>query len=231
MTMESYTEEVIAPIEPFSISATNLCGEVLLPWEMVKLSDKSIEKVEKVEKEKSYAKHFRVFVKGKVHAQGLVAQRYMAAKEFGKIDSRPFVVEITRNEIERVIIAINKIPFESQLAEARKNYNVKLISLLTSLEAFANRKERIDDVVFSAAAMGAAMNYYRYAKAVKSIEVDYSWIKEYLTFKNVNSDKIIRLFKSNKIGIKLQEGMVYMHDTEIYKAPVKYNESTNEFTL
>ena len=161
------------------------------------------------------------FNKGSLNIKGIIHQ---AAK--GIKDDRPFVVALIDEELERVKTAIKNNPKDTFNYEG---YDIRVHCLRNLI---LNTKTAIEsDETFKISPI-IAIRFYEYEKLSKN-PLDCSWIKSYLTQENLQKPSV-SLFKSNKMIIKLENGLVSMtnlKDKRTYGTPVLYDKTKNEFYL
>ena len=161
------------------------------------------------------------FNKGNLNIKGIIHQ---AAK--GIKDDRPFVVALIDEELERVKTAIKNNPRDTFNYEG---YDIRVHCLRNLI---LETKTAIEsDETFKVSPI-IAIRFYEYEKLSKN-PLDCSWIKSYLTQENLQKPSV-PLFKSNKMTIKLENGLVSMtnlKDKRTYGTPVLYDKTKNEFYL
>ena len=161
------------------------------------------------------------FNKGNLNIKGIIHQ---AAK--GIKDDRPFVVALIDEELERVKTAIKNNPRDTFNYEG---YDIRIHCLRNLI---LNTKTAIEsDETFKVSPI-IAIRFYEFEKLIKK-PLDCSWIKSYLTQENMQKPSV-SLFKSNKMQIKLENGIVSLVDfktSRTYNTPVLYDKTKNEFYL
>ena len=161
------------------------------------------------------------FNKGSLNIKGIIHQ---AAK--GIKDDRPFVVALINEELERVKTAIKNTPRDTFNYEG---YDIRVHCLRNLI---LNTKTTIEsDETFKVSPI-IAIRFYEFGKLIKN-SLDCSWIKSYLTQENMQKPSV-SLFKSNKMSIKLENGIVSLVDFKTnrpYNTPVLYDKTKNEFYL
>ena len=161
------------------------------------------------------------FNKGSLNIKGIIHQ---AAK--GIKDDRPFVVALIDEELERVKTVIKNSPRDSFNYEG---YDIRVhclrnLILETKIAIESDETFKISPII--------AIRFYEFEKLIKK-PLDCSWIKSYLTQENVQKPSV-SLFKSNKMSIKLENGIVSLVDfktNRTYNTPVLYDKTKNEFYL
>ena len=161
------------------------------------------------------------FNKESLNIKGIIHQ---AAK--GIKDDRPFVVALIDEELERVKTAIKNNPKDTFNYEG---YDIRVHCLRNLI---LNTKTAIEsDETFKISPL-LAIRFYEFEKLIKK-PLDCSWIKSYLTQENMQKPSV-SLFKSNKMQIKLENGIVSLVDFKTdrsYNTPVLYDKTKNEFYL
>ena len=159
---------------------------------------KSLNEILNPTKEETMANRVKVFEKGEPQVQQIISQMFI----FGLTDDRPFVNRLVGAELDRIKQDLNQ-GILVKLAE--DCYNIKLLSAYDSLSKLVENNEEVD--------LSDAIEYYVYVKEMKretnpKTKVDYSWIKDYLTQKNINSEDEVVLFESNKLKIFIEDGYI-----------------------
>ena len=161
------------------------------------------------------------FNKGNLNIKGIIHQ---AAK--GIKDDRPFVVALINEELERVKTEIKNNPRDTFNYEG---YDIRVHCLRNLI---LNTKTAIEsDETFKVSPI-IAIRFYEFEKLIKK-PLDCSWIKSYLTQENLQKPSV-SLFKSNKMSIKLENGIISLVDfktNRTYNTPVLYDKTKNEFYL
>ena len=161
------------------------------------------------------------FNKGNLNIKGIIHQ---AAK--GIKDDRPFVIALIDEELERIKTVIKNIPKDTFNYEG---YDIRVhclrnLILETKTAIESDETFKISPII--------AIRFYEFEKLSKK-PLDCSWIKSYLTQENMQKPSV-SLFKSNKMTIKLEKGLVSMtnlKDKRTYGTPVLYDKTKNEFYL
>ena len=166
----------------------------------------------------------KIFHKSKVDIKQIIVQMYLRDLE----SNIPFVNELVRIELAEIKkeIVENFTPIHDL-----NTCNIKFLVTVDYLEDIKNNNSEVD--------LECAYMFYVYkkelAKELRLInKTDYSWIKEYITRKNVMSRKRVNLFKSNKIEIFIEDGLINLVDIKTnlrYAIDIKYCEQTNTFHL
>ena len=180
----------------------------------------TIDTMQKILKEPKMAM-IAPFNKGSLNIKGIIHQ---AAK--GIKDDRPFVVALINEELERVKTAIKNNPRDTFNYEG---YDIRVhclrnLILETKTAIESDETFKISPII--------AIRFYEFEKLIKK-PLDCSWIKSYLTQENMQKPSV-SLFKSNKMAIKLENGIVSLVDfktSRTYNTPVLYNKTKNEFYL
>ena len=161
------------------------------------------------------------FNKGSLNIKGIIHQ---AAK--GIKDDRPFVVALINEELERIKTIIKYNPKDTFNYEG---YDIRVHCLRNLI---LNTKTTIkSDETFKVSPI-IAIRFYEFGKLIKN-SLDCSWIKSYLTQENMQKPSV-SLFKSNKMSIKLENGIISLVDfktNRTYNTPVLYDKTKNEFYL
>ena len=161
------------------------------------------------------------FNKGNLNIKGIIHQ---AAK--GIKDDRPFVVALIDEELERVKTLIKNNPRDAFNYEG---YDIRVHHLKNLILESKTTIETVEDFKITPL---LAIRFYEFEKLIKK-PLDCSWIKSYLTQENMQKPSV-SLFKSNKMAIKLENGIVSLVDFKTnrsYNAPVLYDKTKNEFYL
>ena len=161
------------------------------------------------------------FNKGSLNIKGIIHQ---AAK--GIKDDRPFVVALIDEELERVKTLIKNHPRDSFNYEG---YDIRVHHLKNLILESKTTIETVEDFKITPL---LAIRFYEFEKLIKN-PLDCSWIKSYLTQENMQKPSV-SLFKSNKMQIKLENGIVSLVDfktNRTYNTPVLYDKTKNEFYL
>ena len=161
------------------------------------------------------------FNKGNLNIKGIIHQ---AAK--GIKDDRPFVVALIDEELERVKTLIKNNPRDAFNYEG---YDIRVHHLKNLILESKTTIETVEDFKITPL---LAIRFYEFEKLIKK-PLDCSWIKSYLTQENMQKPSV-SLFKSNKMTIKLENGLVSMinlKDKRTYGTPVLYDKTKNEFYL
>ena len=161
------------------------------------------------------------FNKGSLNIKGIIHQ---AAK--GIKDDRPFVVALIDEELERVKTAIKNNPRDTFNYEG---YDIRINHLKNLILESKTTIETVEDFKITPL---LAIRFYEFEKLIKK-PLDCSWIKSYLTQENMQKQSV-SLFKSNKMSIKLENGIISLVDfktSRTYNAPVLYDKTKNEFYL
>ena len=166
----------------------------------------------------------KVFDKGQVDVKQVIVQMYLKDLK----SNVPFVNELVRKELARIK---NKIATDFTPIHNLDTYNLKFLSSVDYLEDIKNCDSVVD--------LECAYVFYVYEKEIaKELSLlgntDYSWIKEFLTQKNVISSKRVDLFKSKKFKIFIEDGSIHFVDIKpniIYSIDIKYNEEKKTFHL
>lgn len=161
------------------------------------------------------------FNKGSLNIKGIIHQ---AAK--GIKDDRPFVVALIDEELERVKTLIKNHPRDSFNYEG---YDIRVHHLKNLILESKTTIEAVADFKITPL---LAIRFYELEKLIKK-PLDCSWIKSYLTQENMQKPSV-SLFKSNKMSIKLENGIVSLVDfktNRAYNTPVLYDKTKNEFYL
>lgn len=159
---------------------------------------KSLNEILNPTKEKTMANRVKVFEKSEPQVQQIISQMFI----FGLKDDRPFVNRLVGAELDRIKQDLNQ---GMLVKPAEDCYNIKLLSAYDSLSKLVENNEEVD--------LSDAIEYYVYVKEMKretnpKTKVDYSWIKDYLTQKNINSEDEVVLFESNKLKIFIEDGYI-----------------------
>ncbi len=161
------------------------------------------------------------FNKGSLNIKGIIHQ---AAK--GIKDDRPFVVALIDEELERVKTIIKNNPRDTFNYEG---YDIRVHHLKNLILESKTTIEAVEDFKITPL---LAIRFYEFEKLIKK-PLDCSWIKSYLTQENMQKPSV-SLFKSNKMQIKLENGivsLVYFKTDRAYNTPVLYDKTKNEFYL
>ena len=161
------------------------------------------------------------FNKGSLNIKGIIHQ---AAK--GIKDDRPFVVALIDEELERVKTLIKNHPRDSFNYEG---YDIRVHHLKNLILESKTTIEAVADFKITPL---LAIRFYEFGKLIKN-SLDCSWIKSYLTQENMQKPSV-SLFKSNKMSIKLENGIISLVDfktNRTYNTPVLYDKTKNEFYL
>ena len=161
------------------------------------------------------------FNKGTLNIKGIIHQ---AAK--GIKDDRPFVVALIDEELERVKTLIKNHPRDSFNYEG---YDIRVHHLKNLILESKTTIETVEDFKITPL---LAIRFYEFGKLIKN-SLDCSWIKSYLTQENMQKQSV-SLFKSNKMSITLENGIVSLIDFKTdraYNTPVLYDKTKNEFYL
>lgn len=161
------------------------------------------------------------FNKGSLNIKGIIHQ---AAK--GIKDDRPFVVALIDEELERVKTLIKNTPRDAFNYEG---YDIRVLHLKNLILESKTTIEAVEDFKITPL---LAIRFYELGKLIKN-PLDGSWIKSYLTQENMQKPSV-SLFKSNKMQIKLENGIVSLVNFKThraYNAPVLYDKTKNEFYL
>lgn len=161
------------------------------------------------------------FNKGSLNIKGIIHQ---AAK--GIKDDRPFVVALIDEELERVKTVIKNTPRDTFNYEG---YDIRVHYLKNLILESKTTIEAVEDFKITPL---SAIRFYEFEKLIKK-PLDCSWIKSYLTQENMQKPSV-SLFKSNKMAIKLENGIVSLVDfktNRTYNTPVLYDKTKNEFYL
>ena len=161
------------------------------------------------------------FNKGSLNIKGIIHQ---AAK--GIKDDRPFVVALINEELERVKTEIKNNPRDTFNYEG---YDIRVHHLKNLILESKTAIETVEDFKITPL---LAIRFYEFEKLIKK-PLDCSWIKSYLTQENMQKPSV-SLFKSNKMSIKLENGIVSLVDfktSRTYNTPVLYDKTKNEFYL
>ena len=180
----------------------------------------TIDTMQKILKEPKMAM-IAPFNKGSLNIKGIIHQ---AAK--GIKDDRPFVVALIDEELERVKTAIKNNPRDTFNYEG---YDIRINHLKNLILESKTTIETVEDFKITPL---SAIRFYEFEKLIKK-PLDCSWIKSYLTQENLQKPSV-SLFKSNKMTIKLENGLVSMtnlKDKRTYGTPVLYDKTKNEFYL
>ena len=180
----------------------------------------TIDTMQKILKEPKMAM-IAPFNKGNLNIKGIIHQ---AAK--GIKDDRPFVVALIDEELERVKTVIKNNPKDTFNYEG---YDIRVHHLKNLILESKTTIEAVEDFKITPL---LAIRFYEFEKLIKK-PLDCSWIKSYLTQENMQKPSV-SLFKSNKMAIKLENGIVSLVDFKTnrsYNAPVLYDKTKNEFYL
>ena len=180
----------------------------------------TIDTMQKILKEPKMAM-IAPFNKGSLNIKGIIHQ---AAK--GIKDDRPFVVALINEELERVKTLIKNHPRDSFNYEG---YDIRVHHLKNLILESKTTIETVEDFKITPL---LAIRFYEFEKLIKN-PLDCSWIKSYLTQENMQKPSV-SLFKSNKMQIKLENGIVSLVDfktNRAYNTPVLYDKTKNEFYL
>ncbi len=180
----------------------------------------TIDTMQKILKEPKMAM-IAPFNKGSLNIKGIIHQ---AAK--GIKDDRPFVVALIDEELERVKTLIKNNPRDTFNYEG---YDIRINHLKNLILESKTTIETVEDFKITPL---SAIRFYEFEKLIKK-PLDCSWIKSYLTQENMQKP-LVSLFKSNKMSIKLENGLVSMtnlKDKRTYGTPVLYDKTKNEFYL
>lgn len=161
------------------------------------------------------------FNKGSLNIKGIIHQ---AAK--GIKDDRPFVVALINEELERVKTLIKNTPRD---IFNYKGYDIRVNHLKNLILESKTTIEPVGDFKITPL---LAIRFYEFEKLIKK-PLECSWIKSYLTQENMQKPSV-SLFKSNKMQIKLENGIVSLVDFKAdraYNTPVLYDKTKNEFYL
>ena len=180
----------------------------------------TIDTMQKILKEPKMAM-IAPFNKGSLNIKGVIHQ---AAK--GIKDDRPFVVALIDEELERVKTAIKNNPRDAFNYEG---YDIRVHHLKNLILESETTIEAVEDFKITPL---LAIRFYEFEKLIKK-PLDCSWIKSYLTQENMQKPSV-SLFKSNKMSIKLENGIISLVDfktNRTYNTPVLYDKTKNEFYL
>ena len=180
----------------------------------------TIDTMQKILKEPKMAM-IAPFNKGSLNIKGIIHQ---AAK--GIKDDRPFVVALINEELERVKTLIKNNPRDTFNYEG---YDIRINHLKNLILESKTTIETVEDFKITPL---LAIRFYEFEKLIKN-SLDCSWIKSYLTQENMQKPSV-SLFKSNKMTIKLENGIVSLVDfktNRTYNTPVLYDKTKNEFYL
>ena len=180
----------------------------------------TIDTMQKILKEPKMAM-IAPFNKGSLNIKGIIHQ---AAK--GIKDDRPFVVALIDEELERVKTVIKNNPRDTFNYEG---YDIRVHHLKNLILESKTTIEAVEDFKITPL---LAIRFYEFEKLIKK-PLDCSWIKSYLTQENMQKQSV-SLFKSNKMSIKLENGIVSLVDFKTdraYNTPVLYDKTKNEFYL
>ncbi len=185
---------------------------------------KSLNEILNTTKEETMANRVKVFEKGEPQVQQIISQMFI----FGLTDDRPFVNKLVNAELDRIKQDLNQ---GILVKPAEDCYNIKLLSAYYSLSKLVESNEEVD--------LSDALEYYVYLKEMKretnpKTKVDYSWIKDYLTQKNINSGNEVVLFESNKLKILIEDGYIRILTKKTgmeMSVDIKYSTATNTFHL
>ena len=180
----------------------------------------TIDTMQKILKEPKMAM-IAPFNKGSLNIKGIIHQ---AAK--GIKDDRPFVVALINEELERVKTLIKNNPRDTFNYEG---YDIRVHCLKNVILESKTTVEAVEDLKITPL---LAIRFYEFEKLIKK-PLDCSWIKSYLTQENMQKPSV-SLFKSNKMSIKLENGIVSLVDFKTdraYNTPVLYDKTKNEFYL
>ena len=161
------------------------------------------------------------FNKGSLNIKGIIHQ---AAK--GIKDDRPFVVALINEELERVKTLIKNNPRDTFNYEG---YDIRVHCLKNVILESKTTVEAVEDFKITPL---LAIRFYEFEKLIKK-PLDCSWIKSYLTQENMQKPSV-SLFKSNKMSIKLENGIISLvcfKTDRAYNTPVLYDKTKNEFYL
>ena len=161
------------------------------------------------------------FNKGSLNIKGIIHQ---AAK--GIKDDRPFVVALIDEELDRVKTLIKNTPRDMF---NYKGYDIRVNHLKNLILESKTTVEAVEDFKITPL---LAIRFYEFEKLIKK-PLDCSWIKSYLTQENMQKPSV-SLFKSNKMSIKLENGIISLVDfktNRTYNTPVLYDKTKNEFYL
>lgn len=161
------------------------------------------------------------FNKGSLNIKGIIHQ---AAK--GIKDGRPFVVALINEELERIKTLIKNTPRD---IFNYKGYDIRVNHLKNLILESKTTIEAVEDFKITPL---LAIRFYEFEKLIKK-PLDCSWIKSYLTQENMQKPSV-SLFKSNKMQIKLENGVVSLVEFKThrtYNTPVLYDKTKNEFYL
>ena len=180
----------------------------------------TIDTIQKIKKEPKMAM-IAPFNKGILNIKGIIHQ---AAK--GIKDDRPFVVALIDEELERVKTLIKNNPRDAFNYE---RYDIRVHHLKNLILESKTTIETVEDFKITPL---LAIRFYEFEKLIKN-PLDCSWIKSYLTQENMQKPSV-SLFKSNKMQIKLENGIVSLvcfKTDRAYNTPVLYDKTKNEFYL
>ena len=180
----------------------------------------TIDTMQKILKEPKMAM-IAPFNKGSLNIKGIIHQ---AAK--GIKDDRPFVVALIDEELERVKTVIKNNPRDTFSYEG---YDIRVHHLKNLILESKTTIETVEDFKITPL---LAIRFYEFEKLIKK-PLDCSWIKSYLTQENMQKPSV-SLFKSNKMSIKLENGIVSLvvfKVNRVYNTPVLYDKTKNEFYL
>ena len=180
----------------------------------------TIDTMQKILKEPKMAM-IAPFNKGSLNIKGIIHQ---AAK--GIKDDRPFVVALIDEELESVKTVIKNNPRDIFNYEG---YDIRVHHLKNLILESKTTIEAVEDFKITPL---LAIRFYEFEKLIKK-PLDCSWIKSYLTQENMQKPSV-SLFKSNKMSIKLENGIVSLVDfktNRTYNTPVLYDKTKNEFYL
>lgn len=175
------------------------------------------------EKENKMAR-LQVFNKGKVQVEQIIAQIYI--KNITEV--APFVLKIVNDELDKIAIAIKE---EFPKVNAFKDcYNLKLLSAIEHINDFVKSNQAID--------IETAYTYHTYMRESRKElnpkqRKDYSWIKEYLTAKNIQADEI-DIFKSRKVEIYMKNGYIVLIDLKCgiqHEVSIKLDQSNDSINF
>lgn len=164
----------------------------------------------------------------KINTLGLLYQ----ANKFGLVDPRPFVLEEIKKCIEENMPS--NVHSTDLYNKALADYDLQLASFAKLMvEVTKLPKEELTLELQIAATVANIEANAHVAKLEKTKnKPDHSWIQDYLTLDNMNSHKAINLFTSNKLGIYIENAILYFNSEKTEASfPIKFNKEENKFHL
>jgi hypothetical protein len=174
-------------------------------------------------------KAIKIFDKGVAVPEQIIMQLFINEQE----ERRPFVLKIINAELEKIRVTLKESKlFRLDDVKPEDRYNIRFSASYDALKEFMENKNLVE------VDMELAYNYYTYFNELNKItgknRRDYTWIKEYLTHKNMTSSTQVILFQSKKVLIFIENGYINHVNVKhgvITPVEIKYNEVTKEFHL